>query len=66
MALKVYDYGWLYPGETVKNMIHNESGSAYADHTNINYASEYPTFGDIASVSLPVVQWTGLAMGKLP
>ena len=34
--------------------------------TNINYASESPTFGAIAQVNPPGVQWTGLAVGEPP
>ena len=34
--------------------------------TNINYASESPTFGVIAEVNPPGVQWTGLALGEPP
>ena len=34
--------------------------------TNINYAPESPTFGVIAEVNPPGVQWTGLALGEPP
>ena len=34
--------------------------------TNINYAPESSTFGKIAEVNPPGVQWTGLALGEPP
>ena len=34
--------------------------------TNINYAPESSTFGKIAKVNPPGVQWTGLALGEPP
>ena len=34
--------------------------------TNTNYAPEFPTFGEIARVSLTEVQWKGLALGEPP
>ena len=34
--------------------------------TNINYASEFPTFGEIAEVNPARVQWKGLALGEPP
>ena len=34
--------------------------------TNINYASEFPTFGEIAEVNPTAVQWKGLALGEPP
>ena len=34
--------------------------------TNKNCAPELPTFGAIAGVSYPEVQWNSLALGELP
>ena len=34
--------------------------------TNKNYAIEFPTFGEIAGVSHPEVQWNSLALEELP
>ena len=34
--------------------------------TNKNYALEFPTFGEIAEVSHPVVQWNSLALEEPP
>ena len=34
--------------------------------TNKNCAPELPTFGVIAGVSYPEVQWNSLALGELP
>ena len=34
--------------------------------TTTNYAPEFPTFGEIARVSLTEVQWKGLALGEPP
>ena len=31
---------------------------------DMNYASEFPTFGEIAEVNLTGVQWSSLALGK--
>ena len=34
--------------------------------TNINYAIEFPTFGEIAGVNPTEVQWKGLALEEPP
>ena len=34
--------------------------------TNINYAVEFPTFGEIAGVNPTGVQWKGLALEEPP
>ena len=34
--------------------------------TNINYAVEFPTFGEIAGVNPTEVQWKGLALEEPP
>ena len=34
--------------------------------TNKNYAFEFPTFGEIAGVNHPEVQWNSLALEELP
>ena len=34
--------------------------------TNINYAVEFPTFGEIAGVNPTGVQWKGLTLEELP
>ncbi len=34
--------------------------------TNKNYALEFPTFGEIAGVSHPEVQWDSLALEEPP
>ena len=34
--------------------------------TNKNYALEFPTFGEIAEVSHPEVQWNSLALEEPP
>ncbi len=40
--------------------------SANAVPHNINYASEFPTFGEIAEVNSTGVQWSSLALGEPP
>ena len=40
--------------------------SANAVPHDINYASEFPTFGEIAEVNSTGVQWSSLALGEPP
>ncbi len=40
--------------------------SANAVPHNINYASEFPTFGEIAEVNSAGMQWSSLALGEPP
>ena len=47
-------------------MLENQGRARTQSPTNINYASESPTFGVIAEVNPPGVQWTGLALGEPP
>ena len=55
------------PNKSLFICIHNYQGKGRTQSpTTPSYAVELPTFGQVAGVSTPRVQWISLALGKPP